>query len=102
MNVSCSRQGRLVIFESGASPEFMEIAAVHADGVFIAQDNLDDAKLLVNQGHPSGHEDFIDLVVPILQVKGIFRTEYEADKLRGGLILPYPEQGGINRRKRES
>ena len=47
--------------------------------------------LLIRQEHPSGHDDFIDLVVPILQDKGIFRTEYEADTLRGNLGLPYPE-----------
>lgn len=171
LNISRSKQGRPVVFEAGTSPEFMDIAAVHADGVFIGQDNLADAKLfsdelrrrvalagrnpddlvitpshnpivgrtdaeaqekfqelqalmpqyripkpaffgsaekvadqieqwyeagamdllLVRQEHPSGHDDFIDLVVPILQDKGIFRTEYEADTLRGNLGLPYPE-----------
>lgn len=171
LNISRSKQGRPVVFEAGTSPEFMEIAAVHADGVFIGQDNLADAKLfsdelrrrvalagrnpddllitpshnpivgrtdaeaeekfqelqalmpqyripkptlfgsaekvadeieqwykagamdllLVRQEHPSGHDDFIDLVVPILQDKGIFRTEYETDTLRGNLGLSYPE-----------
>ena len=36
-------------------------------------------------------DDFIDLVVPILQEKGIFRTEYESNTLRGNLDLPYPQ-----------
>jgi FMN-dependent oxidoreductase (nitrilotriacetate monooxygenase family) len=35
-------------------------------------------------------ENFIDAVVPILQKRGIFRTEYEADTLRGNLGLPFP------------
>ena len=35
---------------------------------------------------PSGYEDFIDGVVPILQQRGIFRTEYEATTLRGNLV----------------
>ncbi|MEY8741207.1 NtaA/DmoA family FMN-dependent monooxygenase [Bacillales bacterium AN1005] len=46
--------------------------------------------LLISQEHPSGFDDFIDLVVPILQDKGIFRTEYESNTLRGNLGLPYP------------
>ncbi|CAH0148603.1 monooxygenase [Bacillus sp. Soil745] len=47
--------------------------------------------LKIRQEHPSGFDDFIDLVVPILQEKGIFRTEYESNTLRGNLGLPYPE-----------
>ncbi|MGW9103574.1 NtaA/DmoA family FMN-dependent monooxygenase [Priestia megaterium] len=47
--------------------------------------------LLLRQEHPSGFDDFIDLVVPILQEKGIFRKEYESHTLRGNLSLPYPE-----------
>lgn len=39
--------------------------------------------LLARQEHPSGHDDFIDLVVPILQYEGIFRTEYET-----GVMMP--------------
>jgi alkanesulfonate monooxygenase SsuD/methylene tetrahydromethanopterin reductase-like flavin-dependent oxidoreductase (luciferase family) len=47
--------------------------------------------LLIRQEHPSGFDDFIDLVVPILQERGIFRSEYESNTLRGNLGLPYPE-----------
>ena len=35
-------------------------------------------------------ELFVDGVVPILQQRGLFRTEYEADTLRGNLGLPIP------------
>jgi FMN-dependent oxidoreductase (nitrilotriacetate monooxygenase family) len=35
-------------------------------------------------------EYFIGSVVPILQSRGIFRTEYEAETLRGNLSLPFP------------
>lgn len=45
--------------------------------------------LLIRQEYPLGFNDFIDLVVPILQ--GIFRKEYELNTLRGNLGLPYPE-----------
>lgn len=40
---------------------------------------------------PNGLNDFVDYVVPILQERGLFREDYEADTLRGNLGLPYPE-----------
>ncbi|WP_068399892.1 NtaA/DmoA family FMN-dependent monooxygenase [Kribbia dieselivorans] len=40
---------------------------------------------------PSGLEVFVDQVVPILQERGLFRTEYTATTLRGHLGLPVPE-----------
>lgn len=39
---------------------------------------------------PGGLEEFLDEVVPILQARGEFRREYEADTLRGNLGLPLP------------
>lgn len=45
---------------------------------------------IVGAGVPNGLHDFIDLVVPILQKRGLFRSEYEADTLRGNLGLPIP------------
>ncbi len=33
-------------------------------------------------------QDFYDLVIPILQKRGLFKTEYEAETLRGHLGLP--------------
>ncbi len=39
---------------------------------------------------PRGLRDFVDLVVPELQRRGLFRTEYTADTLRGHLELPIP------------
>ena len=39
---------------------------------------------------PAGLEEFVDRVVPELQARGIFRTEYEASTLRGNLGLPRP------------
>ncbi|WP_314586612.1 LLM class flavin-dependent oxidoreductase [Paenibacillus terrigena] len=55
-------------FEAGAADGFMLTAAV-----------------------PRGLEDFVEQVVPILQERGIFRTEYESDTLRGNLGLSVPE-----------
>ncbi|MEY8749675.1 NtaA/DmoA family FMN-dependent monooxygenase [Alkalicoccobacillus gibsonii] len=48
--------------------------------------------MLVRQEHPTGFEDFIKLVVPILQDRGIIRKEYDDNAtLRGNLELPYPD-----------
>ncbi|MFD2164024.1 NtaA/DmoA family FMN-dependent monooxygenase [Paradesertivirga mongoliensis] len=46
--------------------------------------------LMVRQDHPHGLRDFIDLVVPILQERGVFKTEYGGDTLRGHLEIPKP------------
>ena len=40
---------------------------------------------------PTGLQEFVDLVVPELQRRGLFRTEYEGTTLRDHLGLPYPE-----------
>ena len=43
---------------------------------------------------PDGLQDFIDLVVPELQRRGLFRSAYEGRTLRENLGLPFP----VNRR----
>ena len=40
---------------------------------------------------PTGLRDFVDLVVPVLQRRGLFRTEYEGKTLRDHIGLPYPK-----------
>ena len=40
---------------------------------------------------PDGFNDFVDQVLPILKERGLFRTEYESDTLRGNLGLAKPE-----------
>jgi hypothetical protein len=39
---------------------------------------------------PQGIDEFVDRVVPELQRRGIFRTEYEGRTLRENLGLPRP------------
>lgn len=39
---------------------------------------------------PGGLRDFVDGVVPILQKRGLFRTDYEGSTLRGHLGLARP------------
>jgi FMN-dependent oxidoreductase (nitrilotriacetate monooxygenase family) len=46
---------------------------------------------IIGSAVPNGLNDFVDFVVPILQRRGLFRTEYEAETLRGNLGIPYPE-----------
>ena len=40
---------------------------------------------------PGGLDEFVDLVIPELQRRGLFRTEYEGRTLRENLGLPRPE-----------
>ena len=40
---------------------------------------------------PEGLDDFVEKVVPELQRRGIFRTEYEGPMLRDNLGLPRPK-----------
>ncbi|GBG09770.1 LLM class flavin-dependent oxidoreductase [Paenibacillus agaridevorans] len=46
---------------------------------------------IVHTHIPSGLEDFVELVVPILQQRGLYREDYESSTLRGNLGLPIPE-----------
>jgi FMN-dependent oxidoreductase (nitrilotriacetate monooxygenase family) len=41
---------------------------------------------------PGGLEDFVDLVVPELQRRGLFRQDYTGATLRGHLGLPHPKR----------
>ena len=50
-----------------------------------------DGFMLVPSVLPQGFNDFVEHVLPILKERGLFRTEYEADTLRGNLGLPKPE-----------
>ncbi|OXM86750.1 LLM class flavin-dependent oxidoreductase [Paenibacillus rigui] len=39
---------------------------------------------------PEGIHDFVNLVLPILQSRGLYRTEYEADTFRENIGVPIP------------
>ncbi|MET9484372.1 NtaA/DmoA family FMN-dependent monooxygenase [Streptomyces sp. NPDC006638] len=49
-----------------------------------------DGFLLVPPPVPGGLDDFVDRVVPLLQERGVFRTEYAGTTLRSHLGLPDP------------
>jgi hypothetical protein len=50
---------------------------------------------------PGGFEDFVRLVVPELQRRGIFRKEYDGVTLRDHLDLPRPGVGEWRREQRK-
>lgn len=50
-----------------------------------------DGFMLLSPLLPTGLHDFVDKVIPILQERGLYRTEYEASTLRGNLGLSIPE-----------
>ncbi|MCU6796491.1 MULTISPECIES: LLM class flavin-dependent oxidoreductase [Paenibacillus] len=45
---------------------------------------------IVSSAIPGGLKDFVELVVPILQERGLYRSEYDQDTLRGNLGLEVP------------
>jgi FMN-dependent oxidoreductase (nitrilotriacetate monooxygenase family) len=51
---------------------------------------------------PDGLTDFLDHVLPILQARGLFRTEYAHDTLRGNLGLPKPDNRFARAARQES
>jgi alkanesulfonate monooxygenase len=49
---------------------------------------------------PEGLDDFVDKVIPELQVRGLFRREYEGATLRENLGLPRPANHFFDTAKR--
>jgi len=47
--------------------------------------------------NPRDFQIFRERVIPLLQKKGIFRSRYEADTLRGHLGIPVPENRNASR-----
>ena len=50
-----------------------------------------DGFILLPAYFPAGLDEFVDAVVPLLQARGVFRSEYEGPTLRSHLGLPVPE-----------
>ena len=63
------------------------------------QADASDGFILVPHITPGGLDGFADKVVPLLQERGVFRTEYEGTTLRDHLGLA---RGSARRRRRES
>ncbi|MFF1452448.1 NtaA/DmoA family FMN-dependent monooxygenase [Streptomyces sp. NPDC058274] len=64
--------------------------AVAADLDEFVRTDAADGFILVPHLTPGGIDDFVDRVVPLLQERGSFRTEYTGTTLRSHLGLPVP------------
>ena len=60
----------------------------------LVQADASDGFIIVPHITPSGLDDFVDKVIPVLQEKGVFRNDYEGTTLRDHLGLDQP--GEIN------
>ncbi|GAA3870548.1 hypothetical protein GCM10023084_24500 [Streptomyces lacrimifluminis] len=62
------------------------------------QTDASDGFVLVPHTTPGGIDGFTDTVVPLLQERGVFRTEYEGTTLRDRLGLARPDAGAAGER----
>ncbi|WP_408051381.1 NtaA/DmoA family FMN-dependent monooxygenase [Streptomyces sp. HO565] len=82
---------RQTVIEAGARQSFVgtpEAVAAELEE-FVARDAAD-GFILVPHLTPGGLDEFVDRVVPLLQERGAFRTEYEGTTLRSHLGLAEP------------
>ncbi|MFB8246074.1 NtaA/DmoA family FMN-dependent monooxygenase [Streptomyces sp. NPDC055952] len=63
----------------------------------LVQADASDGFILVPHLTPTGLDEFADKVVPLLQERGVFRTEYEGTTLRDHLGLAHPDGGRADR-----
>ncbi|MEU5916441.1 NtaA/DmoA family FMN-dependent monooxygenase [Streptomyces sp. NPDC047141] len=82
---------RQTVVESTGRQSFVGSPATVAAALeeFTAEEAAD-GFILVPHLTPGGLDDFVDRVVPLLQERGVFRTEYEGTTLRSHLGLPEP------------
>jgi alkanesulfonate monooxygenase SsuD/methylene tetrahydromethanopterin reductase-like flavin-dependent oxidoreductase (luciferase family) len=78
---------QLVIEVSGRQSFIGSPAAVAAQINEFVQTDASDGFILVPHITPGGLDDFADTVVPLLQERGVFRTEYTGTTLREHLGL---------------
>ena len=53
--------------------------------------------LMLPPSTPAGLNDFVEFIVPELQRRGLFRTEYEGSTLRENLGLKRPENQHVSK-----
>lgn len=82
---------RQTVIESGSRQSFVGSPATVAAALeeHVATDAAD-GFILVPHLTPGGLDEFVDRVVPLLQERGVFRTEYAGTTLRSHLGLPEP------------
>ncbi|KAA0017089.1 NtaA/DmoA family FMN-dependent monooxygenase [Antrihabitans cavernicola] len=85
---------RELIIDVTARQQFVGTPAQVAEGIDrYVQSNACDGFILVPHITPAGLDEFIDKVVPELQERGSFRTEYAGSTLRSHLGLRHPHHG---------
>jgi hypothetical protein len=62
------------------------------------QTDTSDGFILAPHLTPGGLDDFADTVVPLLQERGVFRSEYEGSTLRDHLGLRQPDEAAATER----
>lgn len=62
----------------------------------LVQSDASDGFILVPHVTPSGLDAFVDTVVPLLQERGVFRTEYTGTTLRDHLGLAHPDHRQVH------
>ena len=87
-----------MIIEVTGRQSFIGSAATIADSInALVQADASDGFILVPHITPGGLDDFADQVVPLLQERGVYRTEYAGTTLRDNLglaPLPAAERAG--------
>ncbi|WP_405779774.1 NtaA/DmoA family FMN-dependent monooxygenase [Streptomyces sp. NBC_01378] len=91
---------RDLVIETGNRQSFVGSPATVAETIddFVQADAAD-GFILVPHITPGGLDVFADTVVPLLQERGVYRTEYEGSTLRDhlGLTEPSPVEAGTRR-----
>jgi FMN-dependent oxidoreductase (nitrilotriacetate monooxygenase family) len=86
---------RQTVIEASARQSFVGTPeAVAAELETFVRRDAADGFILVPHLTPGGLDEFVDRVVPLLQERGAFRTEYEGTTLRSHLGLRDPERKG--------
>ena len=89
---------REVVIELTARQSFVGTAAKVAEAIDeFVQTDASDGFILAPHLTPGGLDEFADTVVPLLQERGVFRTEYEGATLRDHLGLRHPERAAAER-----
>ncbi|MET7478283.1 NtaA/DmoA family FMN-dependent monooxygenase [Streptomyces sp. NPDC005648] len=84
---------RQTVIEAGARQSFIGTPeAVAAELDEFVQKDAADGFILQPVITPRGLDEFVDRVVPLLQERGVFRTEYQGATLRSHLGLRDPER----------
>lgn len=82
---------RELIVEVTGRQNFIGSPATVAESINeLVQADASDGFILVPHVTPGGLDPFVDSVVPLLQERGVFRTEYTGTTLRDHLGLGYP------------